>query len=42
MPLPDLCLAYRTEDDSPVVDAFLAVTAAHCPGVGDRLRATRR
>ncbi|MEJ2863641.1 LysR family transcriptional regulator [Actinomycetospora flava] len=41
VPLPDLCLVHRAETDSPVVDAFLAVTAEHCPGVGSRLRAVR-
>lgn len=35
--LPDLTMAFRTADDSPALDAFLAVTVVHCPGTGERL-----
>ncbi|MEU3647433.1 LysR substrate-binding domain-containing protein [Lentzea sp. NPDC034063] len=35
--LPDLTMAFRTADESPPLDAFLAVTAVHCPDTGKRL-----
>jgi DNA-binding transcriptional LysR family regulator len=37
VPLPDLCLVFRTDDASPPLAAFLATTAEHCDGVGRRL-----
>ncbi|MBK1787440.1 LysR family transcriptional regulator [Prauserella cavernicola] len=40
--LPDMCLSFRRTDDSPALGAFLATTAAHCEGVGDRLTALGR
>ena len=36
--LPDLVLAFRADDRSPVLEAFLATVAVHCPGTGQHLR----
>ncbi|TCK22150.1 LysR family transcriptional regulator [Pseudonocardia endophytica] len=37
--LPDLCFVFRRDDRSPVLRAFLDVTAEHCPGTGAQLAA---
>ncbi|PWW53057.1 hypothetical protein [Actinokineospora spheciospongiae] len=37
LPLPDLVLSFRADDRSPVLDAFLATVAVHCPDTGRHL-----